>query len=264
MILYFSGTGNSKYVALRLGELLGDDVYSINEALKRKEWGKFVVSDRIILVCPTYAWRIPMIVTDWIEKSSFCGVKNMFFVMTCGDSIHNAGYYNRKLCKKKGFNYMGTAHLVMPENYIAMFNAPALDKAEKIVDIADKRINRFAEVIKKGETLEVGKKRATMTDWFMSGPVNQLFYLFKIKASPFRVTDACVSCGRCAKVCPLNNISMGTNRASAQGKSVPHWGSKCTHCMACICFCPKEAIEYGNISKGKVRYNILKIRTLEK
>ena len=28
-----------------------------------------------------------------------------------------------------------------------------------------------------------------------------------------------------------------------------------THCMACICYCPKEAIEYGKKSKGKPRYH---------
>ena len=35
----------------------------------------------------------------------------------------------------------------------------------------------------------------------------------------------------------------------------PVWGKNCTHCMACICDCPKEAIEYGKKSKGKPRYH---------
>lgn len=260
MILYFSGTGNSKYVALRLAELLGDEVYSINNALKVKRWGKFVVSDRIILACPTYAWRIPRIVVDWIEKSSFCGAKDMFFVMTCGDSIHNAGHYNRKLCRKKGFNYRGTTHVIMPENYIAMFNAPSLEKATRIVDNAEHCIKKIAEEIKRGELLETHMKKTLLADWFMSGPVNKLFYLLKIKASPFRVTDACINCGLCAKVCPLNNISIVQTETGT--KAMPQWADKCTHCMACICLCPKEAIEYGKISEGKVRYNIFRIKKL--
>ena len=28
----------------------------------------------------------------------------------------------------------------------------------------------------------------------------------------------------------------------------PHWGSDCTHCMACITACPAQAIEYGRRS----------------
>ncbi len=31
-------------------------------------------------------------------------------------------------------------------------------------------------------------------------------------------------------------------------------GDACTHCMACICGCPAEAIEYGSRSRGKARY----------
>jgi len=34
----------------------------------------------------------------------------------------------------------------------------------------------------------------------------------------------------------------------------PRWGENCTHCMACINFCPKDAIQYGSGSVGKIRY----------
>ena len=39
------------------------------------------------------------------------------------------------------------------------------------------------------------------------------------------------------------------------GKRKAGLGKNCTHCMACICYCPKEAIEYGKKSKGKPRYH---------
>ena len=53
-----------------------------------------------------------------------------------------------------------------------------------------------------------------------------------------RATDACIGCGKCVELCPLNNIRLENGK--------PVWGKHCTHCMACICYCPKEAIEYGN------------------
>ena len=58
--------------------------------------------------------------------------------------------------------------------------------------------------------------------------------------------DKCRGCGKCAEICPLGNISMN------EGKVV--WNGNCTHCMACICRCPAEAIEYGKKSPGKYRY----------
>ena len=58
--------------------------------------------------------------------------------------------------------------------------------------------------------------------------------------------NKCSGCGLCVRVCPLNNISIENGR--------PVWGSSCTHCMACICRCPQEAVEYGRASIGKPRY----------
>ena len=38
----------------------------------------------------------------------------------------------------------------------------------------------------------------------------------------------------------------------------PVWKNPCAHCMACILNCPFEAIEYGNITQTKEKYNINK------
>ena len=83
-------------------------------------------------------------------------------------------------------------------------------------------------------------------DRLKSGPVNSLFYRFYVRTGPFTVSDACVSCGKCQRLCPLGNIRIQEGR--------PVWGDRCTHCMACICGCPAGAIEYGRISRGKPRY----------
>ena len=58
--------------------------------------------------------------------------------------------------------------------------------------------------------------------------------------------EKCIGCGKCDRVCPLGNIRMENGQ--------PRWGENCTHCMACICGCPTEAIEYGKKSVGKPRY----------
>ena len=81
----------------------------------------------------------------------------------------------------------------------------------------------------------------------MSGPVNPIFYSFFVKANAFAASDACTGCGQCAKLCPTNNITIQNGK--------PVWGGDCTHCMACICRCGAEAIEYGKKSLGKPRYH---------
>ena len=88
---------------------------------------------------------------------------------------------------------------------------------------------------------------AAALDGVKSGPVNRLFYRFQVRAEKFRATENCVGCGKCARLCPLGNIRMEEGR--------PHWGDRCTHCMACLCGCPTGAIEYGRATKGKERYH---------
>ena len=245
MIFYFSGTGNSKYAAQRIADALGDELCSINEHIRTGADARVETGGRLVIVTPTYAWRIPRVVRDWLRRAELAGAERVWFVMTCGSEIGNAAKYNRALCAEKGLACMGTAQIVMPENYIAMFDAPEKAEAREIVARAEPEIDRAAACIAQGR--EFPLPRSSICDRIMSGPVNPVFYTFCVKAKPFTVSDACVGCGQCAARCPMNNISLRGGK--------PVWGGECTQCMACICYCPAEAIEYGKKSLGKPRYH---------
>ncbi len=244
MILYFSGTGNSKYVAEQIAKITTDEIVSINDKLQNNDKSDILVDDRLIFVVPTYAWRIPRVVREWILKTNFKGAKNTWFVMTCGSEIGNAEKYNKKLCNKKGFTYMGSTGVVMPENYIAMFDSPKDDEIKKIILQADAEIKNITEVLVQNKPFPT--PRNNLQDKVMSGPVNMLFYPMFVKAKGFYADSKCINCGKCVKVCPLNNIEIKNNK--------PVWNNNCTHCMACISYCPTNAIEYGKKTVGKKRY----------
>ena len=245
MILYFSGTGNSKYVAKRIADALGDEILNLNDRIKSGDTSPVETGERVIIVTPTYAWRIPRVVRDWILKTELRGARQAWFVMTCGGEIGNADKYNREFCTEKSVACKGTAQIVMPENYIAMFSAPQADKAREIVAKAEPNIDCVIASIQRNQPF--APTRNNLYDRFMSGPVNPIFYKFFVNADAFTVSDACISCGQCAKRCPMNNVTL------KDGK--PVWGRNCTHCMACICYCPVSAIEYGNKSVGQPRYH---------
>ena len=245
MILCFTGTGNSRYIAERIAESLGDELLSMNDRIKTGDYSLVKTNERLVIVTPTYAWRIPRIVRDWLLKTDFPNAKQAWFVMTCGSEIGNAAQYNRALCQEKQLTYMGTAQIIMPENYIAMFNAPQAEEARQIVARAEPDIDRAVSAIRAGQ--EFTPPRNNLYDRFMSGPVNPIFYSFFVKANAFTAGDACTGCGQCARLCPTNNIKIQNGK--------PVWGGDCTHCMACICRCPVEAIEYGKKSLGKPRYH---------
>lgn len=245
MVLYFSGTGNSKYVARRIAGTLDDGLFSINDRIKAGDTSCVETSGRLVIVTPTYAWRIPRVVRDWLLKTPLAGAEQVWFIMTCGGEIGNAARYNQALCAEKDLTYMGTAQVVMPENYIAMFDAPQAAEARQIVSRAEPAIDRAAACIAEGRALPI--PRNNLYDRVMSGPVNPMFYAMCVKANAFAATGRCIGCGQCAQLCTMNNITM------QDGK--PRWGGNCTHCMACICYCPAEAIEYGQKSVGKPRYH---------
>lgn len=244
MILYFSGTGNSRFAAQIIQKVTKDDISSMNELIKSGNKNTIKSDKPFVFVCPTYAWRIPKVVEKFIREVQLEGSKKAYFVLTCGDSTGNAVRYVKKLCMDKGLEFMGLSSLIMPENYIAMYNAPDKAKAEIEIQRATPAIYDVGEKIKDGQFLN--EKNSKISGTLLSSIVNPIFYSYFVNAKGFYSTNECISCGKCVNLCPLNNIKL------VDGK--PQWGHNCTHCMACICRCPKEAIEYKNKTKGKPRY----------
>ena len=140
MIFCFSGTGNSRYIAKRIAEATQDEIIDLNARIKSHDNSQIKTGRDVIVVTPTYAWRIPRVASEWLSETELIGAERVWFVMDCGGEIGNAAKYNRRLAEEKRLIYMGTAQIVMPENYIAMFNAPTFDKAESIVQNAEPHI----------------------------------------------------------------------------------------------------------------------------
>lgn len=247
MIFYFSGTGNSQLAAMQIAEAIGDEIISIHDALKEQKKRTYHAASPLVFVAPTYAWRIPKVVEQWIRGNRFAGSSDAYFVLTCGSGCADAATYAKKLCEETGLNFCGLASVIMPENYIAMFPVPDKKACKTIMEKARPQIAALAGQIQRGEhfpdiPMSVGSK-------LLSGPVNVLFYPLFVHDQGFHVSGNCISCGKCAQRCPLNNITL-TN-----GK--PVWNGSCTHCMACIGGCPVEAIDYKTKSRGRNRYYIM-------
>lgn len=245
MILYFTGTGNSQYAAEYIAEQIEDDVVNTWDYIRNKQSPTFHSEKPWIFVCPTYGWQIPHVFADLLHRSQFQGSSKAYFIMTCGGIIYSAEDKLVSLCKEKGLAYMGVAEIVMPENYIAMFDTPKTKaEAQKIIDAAAQPLKTAAAQILAGASLP--QKRASAMGKFMTHVVNPIFYGAFVKAKAFYATEKCIGCGKCAQICPLGGIEMKNGK--------PSWNGKCTHCMACICKCPTEAIEYGKKSQGQRRY----------
>ena len=90
MIYYFSSTGNSQYVAIRLAEMLGERTCDIYK--KEKEATDAQSDETVIFVFPVHAWGPAkemsyFIESEWVNKSN--GKQSFYAVATCGDDCGN-------------------------------------------------------------------------------------------------------------------------------------------------------------------------------
>lgn len=244
MILYYTGTGNSRYAAKRISRNIGDTCQDLFEWLRDGDFSEICSQLPFVIVSPTYGWQLPHILRDWMGKAKLTGCRDIYFVLTCGSEVGNAEKYLLRLCESIGMNYKGCAEIVMPENYIALFHAPERKEALEIIERAEPVIDRVSDII--AERRQIPEKAASVADRLKSGPVNALYYPLMVRSKKFYTKDSCTGCGKCANMCVMGNIRMAKGR--------PVWGNQCTHCMACICGCPAGAVEYGNASEGKPRY----------
>lgn len=244
MIVYFTGTGNSRRAAQLLSSRLQRPAVNVFSNLREGRRLELQSDAPWIFVAPTYGWQLPHVFRDLILEADLQGSKDAYFVMTCGAGVGNAEQHLRQLCDKKGLTFKGLQPLVMPENYIAMFPVPDERASAVIIKKADKQLERAVPLMAQGLALPAVK--AGLGGKAMSGIVNTVFTRGVVTAKPFRTTAACIGCGKCVRVCPRNNISLASGR--------PVWTDECIHCMACISHCPTKAIEYGKKSVGKPRY----------
>ncbi|MDR1230118.1 MAG: EFR1 family ferrodoxin [Spirochaetaceae bacterium] len=243
MILCFSGTGNSLYTAKFIAKIIDDKIVSINELIRNNSNEKMLSDKPFVFVCPTYAWRIPDIVEKYIKKTIFVGNNKAYFILTCGGETGNAIHYIKKTCLEKRLEFMGFSSVIMPENYILMFNVPDKIKAKEIIQESAPHMRNIAENIKEGKIISQPKTK--FSDKLKSGVINRMFYKFMINAKGFYSTNDCIGCEKCIVLCPLKNIEVKNKKA--------FWESTCTHCMSCICGCPQSAIEFKNKTKGRSR-----------
>lgn len=244
MVLYFTGTGNSEYCARFIADRLSDECFDLAERIKKKDFSLLESEKPWVICVPTYAWRIPRVVTEFLLNTKLAGSRQMYFVMTCGGQIGKAEKYNLDICNKADKSYCGTEKIKMPENYLAMFEVTTAEEEELLMKEAYTSLETVSGLIKNGERLPEVREGAIGN--LLSGVVNDMFNKYYLRDDKFLVTDRCISCGLCEKKCPLGNVEISGGR--------PVWKGDCTHCMACICNCPAEAIEYGKKSVGKRRY----------
>ncbi|MGI6203803.1 MAG: EFR1 family ferrodoxin [Anaerovoracaceae bacterium] len=251
MIFWFSGTGNSKYAAEKLAEDTNDRLVSIAEEMKDAGTAiRFEVAEDepVGFVFPVYFGGLPLIVRKFLKLLEL-DIKDqpyIYALVTCGSDSGKSKEHFRKALLARDLSLTAFYSVVMPANYVAVYEPPDKAKAEKILAKADGQIELAEAHIEDRDAGTMDENPASLLA-FPEGVGRRLYNIMRV-TKKFTVEDSCVSCGLCARVCPDGTIKIGDT-----GK--PEWvKSKCDHCMACISRCPENAIQFGDKTSGRRRY----------
>lgn len=265
MIFYYSGCGDSRWVAQELSRRLEQELFFIPQELKGNCLYTLKGNEPLGFVFPTYAWRPPLIVRQFVQKMRIDSSDRnpyTFMVTTCGDSIGRADkIFVRLLQRSLSLPLQAAYSIIMPETYVNLpgFILDSKQNEESKLALAQTNLPIIADFLKHKDT-EINVKRGK-TPWLNSSIVAWLFEKLLITDRRFKVEQQCIGCGKCSEVCPADNITMeplpGQPSSFNTSKVMlkPQWHGRCLSCMACYHYCPTNAIQWGNATKGKGQYH---------
>ena len=223
---YFTATGNCLYVARRIG----GTPLSIPQLMRKGDLE--IADDAVGIVCPCYAVEMPMMVRDFLSKARI-RTGYFFFIYTYGMGIAAAFAHAELAARAAGLRLRYCAAIQMVDNYL-----PVFEMGDQLRTLPEKRVDEHvAEVVADIAARRERPVAVTPADEAEMARYKRLLaepILRKDTAKGYIVTDACVRCGVCAKVCPADNI-----RVSDAGVE---FGDRCEVCYACLHNCPKNAL----------------------
>jgi Pyruvate/2-oxoacid:ferredoxin oxidoreductase delta subunit len=231
MIFYFSGTGNSYRAAVRIAAALHDtEVISM-----RCNPSDVSAADAKVIgfVFPVYHWTVCKAVQEFISGLRVNPDAYIFAVST--PSFINGYSFEvlDGLLKQKGARLHFGKRLFSVANLCILY--PPFPFPKLRVPATERKLTKISGMIQRRATNRYAK----------AGVLTKLIYpkmMPKYRAvqteadKGFFISNDCISCGVCSKVCPKRNIEMRNGH--------PVFLHHCSCCMACISYCSKKAIQY--------------------
>lgn len=243
-LYYYTGTGNSLWVARQLAERLEDpvDLISLGTDYELPNTD----CDRMGIIFPVHMWGLPLRVVEFIRQLKPIPNCYVFALAVNAGQVAGTLIQLQKALAEQGIALGSGFDLLLPSNYIIWNGAQPEAMQQQLFANTRHKLDSVAAELKARQPRLIEKG-----PWWQNIP----FSAINKVASPrvpgmdkdFWVDKKCNSCGTCARVCPAGNIRMEAGH--------PVWMHHCEQCLACLQWCPQEAIQYAKKTADKKRYH---------
>ncbi len=232
-LAYFSGTGNTEYLARRLADKFARrDIPVRRVRIEAVPPGYLPPAGGILgLAYPVHALNAPSPVYDFIASLPPGEGRRAFIVKGPADPFFNGGSSHLviRALAERGWEVFHESMVVMPSNVFIRYPD---DFIRELLRAADNRLERITGEVAGG----VSRRESP-------GPLARFLtrHLSRLETRgakyfgrDLRVSPACDLCGLCARSCPVGNIRR-------EGEKIT-FGDRCVICMRCLYLCPRGAI----------------------
>jgi len=212
LIASFSQTGSTKKVADLIAKGLNSANWEITHfSISGNEIPELDEYDIVGIGSPTYFYRPPFIVMDFVNNLNGLSNKSTFVFVTQGTHTGNCGNWIRKTLIRKGSKDLGYFKSFGEDYWLGYIKrgvlfspgSPSTQELDSAEEFGKVLISRYDDQNRVVESFDPSTPAMYRIErMLLARPFAKLMY-----SKTFRATNECDKCGICIKKCPINNIS---------------------------------------------------------
>jgi len=246
-MLYFSATGNSKYIAGLFSKNMNAACYSIEESL---DFGALIDAEDIIAFCyPIYWSRVPRIMREFVARHMDV-LQGKKLIIFCTQQILSGDGARALAALLPQGEVIYAEHIFMPSNIWPVTTDQR--KIKGYFERAERKMQTVCRDIQNGIVKRRGFSFIGRALGLIQAP---LMPPMERKAlNSIKIRSDCDQCGVCVSTCPMSNLAIENGQVIHK--------RNCSVCYRCVNQCPQMAITVAFHGRVKKQYKGVQPLTL--